>query len=364
MKKTLGLLALTLAVSSVASAQDFLKSISVDVNSRYQYTDRNEKNGVEETKDGDAEMLGNEGFKQDNRIRTRFNKTISGTVVLSDEHGINADFVLGHRNQTDRAGRERTQKRIKTNQGLTLTKATKLGNLDTTWALGYSGYNERKYTLENQRKANPSSYNEFTFGPSFKAYGVDVNLAAVYAHEKNTGGEDHVIQTLSPKYDEWGVNFGLSKGGAIAKVPFGDITYNIGFDHKLRVVNTEVEAGEDKSNVKLSYTQSVAYNTPSFAGFKAGVSVENEWSRHTTVSGWTNELTVPVSVSYTKAFATPAGKVTVKPYASYSVLSRITEKHAKADKEANVAAGNKNNRTTVEKNEARVGLKVTLDVKN
>ena len=63
MKKILGLLALTLAVSGVAGAnQDVLKNINISTEYRQNYQDK--------TGD-DANGIGFAGFKKDNRGRTR-----------------------------------------------------------------------------------------------------------------------------------------------------------------------------------------------------------------------------------------------------------------------------------------------------
>ena len=63
MKKLVGLLALTLAISGVAySDQDVIKSIKVTSEVRQGWQD----------KDGDkANGIGNAGFKKNNRARTR-----------------------------------------------------------------------------------------------------------------------------------------------------------------------------------------------------------------------------------------------------------------------------------------------------
>ena len=66
MKKLLGLLALTVAVSAVASAdQDVLKSISATTEIRQGWTDKSGEG------QGKGNEIGNAGFKQDNRTRTR-----------------------------------------------------------------------------------------------------------------------------------------------------------------------------------------------------------------------------------------------------------------------------------------------------
>ena len=69
MKKILGILALMLAVSGIASAeQDVLKDIKFSTEVRQGWQDRDGK---------DANGIGNEGFKKNNRTRTRVRSFIS-----------------------------------------------------------------------------------------------------------------------------------------------------------------------------------------------------------------------------------------------------------------------------------------------
>ena len=73
MKKLLGLLALTVAVSGIASAdQDYLKSINATTEIRQGWTD---KTG---TGEGKANEIGNEGFKKKNITRTRWRNVVKG----------------------------------------------------------------------------------------------------------------------------------------------------------------------------------------------------------------------------------------------------------------------------------------------
>lgn len=359
MKKTLGLLALTLAVSSVATAQDFLKSIGVNVSGRYDYTDKNvNKDGTEQNKDGDAKNLGNEGFKQENRTLTRFDKKVFGKVMLSDENGIEADFYVTHRNDTSRDGRKRTDKAIKTMQGLTLSKSTKLGMLDTTWALSYEGDHSRKYNaMTNARTDEVESHNTFKFGPAFTVYGVDVDTKLGYSHVKGT---DELVARFADDakmnrgYDFWTVDLNLVKTGAIAKTGAGDVTYKFEFNNTLQNANYDVAKGDSVSELKLDYIQELKYTTPMYAGFKSSIALNNEWEKNTNVTGWKNTFKIPVAVSYMKSFDTMAGKVTVNPYVSYDVLQRAST-YNKSKKD--------NKRLTKEKNKAVLGLKVELAVK-
>ena len=75
----LGLLALTVAVSGIASAdQDYLKSINATTEIRQGWTD---KTG---TGEGKGNGIGNEGFKKDNRARTRWRNVLKWELKLVD----------------------------------------------------------------------------------------------------------------------------------------------------------------------------------------------------------------------------------------------------------------------------------------
>ena len=83
-EKILGLLALMVAVSGIASAeQDVLKSINFSTEVRQGWQDR---------KGQKANGIGNAGFKKDNRARTRWRNTVSGELSFVDEWGLNAYF--------------------------------------------------------------------------------------------------------------------------------------------------------------------------------------------------------------------------------------------------------------------------------
>ena len=121
MKKTLGLLALTVAVSSVSLAeQDFVKSLSLDVQGGYTYV--NQKNPSK-----------NGGFKKVNRTKTKFVKTLAGSVVLSNEAGLEADFSIKHENGHDVKAGTRS---VKVSPSLALKKSVNLGGVDTTFKVG------------------------------------------------------------------------------------------------------------------------------------------------------------------------------------------------------------------------------------
>lgn len=360
MKKILGLLALTLAVSGVASAdQDFLKTISVDTNVRYQFQD---------ISGNDANGIGNEGFKQENRIRTRWLKTVSGTVHLSDEFDLDADFAVTHRNETIRKGHKREKENEFWAPSLTIYKGVKLGSLDTKFAFGWKQENN-KVVKANEVKVDGARtiWNEFTLGPSFTTdvFGqkVNVNTGVVYFKlNGETEGEYFTGKFEKGKSEGWGLNLGLSTGGNLYEGSLGTISYGLGFNHFFRDASGKLASGEKApSNVKLSYTQNIKYSTPTYAGFSGYVNFTNEWTKHTvgtrrvgkTGKTWGNEFNIIPGVDYKTKFETSVGTVTVNPYVSYSALQRVTE-HNKNNKD------NKNK--TTEKNEVRLGLKLTLDV--
>ena len=86
MKKLLGILALTLAASALASAanareQDYFESINW--NTEYEMDYQDVDNGI-----------GNEGFKSENSKENVLRNTLSGTLNLQDEWGLKADFSI------------------------------------------------------------------------------------------------------------------------------------------------------------------------------------------------------------------------------------------------------------------------------
>ena len=358
MKKMLGLLALTLAVSGVASAdQDFLKSINFDTNVRYQYHD---------ISGNEANNIGNEGFKQENRRRTRWLKTVSGTVVLSDEYGVEADFSVTHRNQTDRAGNTRTGRSQYWNPVLTLRKDIQLGSLDTTFKLKYENETNRpRAGIKDGKYKTGSIFNEITFGPEFKInlLGQNVSVDTGVVYFKLNGGADNNLpykasDLVKGKADGWGLNLNLATDGTIAEGDYGKFTYGLGFVHKFRDVKGEfaTPTGTEKagSNVYLDYTQNVKYTSPTFlGGFYGQLTLQNEWEKHTSVTGWDNTFDVITGLGYKTSFDTAVGEVSINPYTSYSVINRTT----------NYNKHRENKRLTIERNEIRAGLKLGLAVK-
>ena len=354
MKKMLGLLALTLAVSGVASAeQDFLKSISVDTNVRYRYQDLSGE---------DANGIGNEGFKKENRIRTRWLKTVSGTVVLSDEFGLEADFSVLHRNETNRLGNEKLNKNEYWNPSLTLRKNVQLGNLDTTFKLKYEHQADRRRENGTTGAYNTRGiFNEFTFGPEFKVnllgQNVSVDTGIVYFNIKGSSDENlpYSASALDKgKADGWGLNLNLATDGTIAEGGFGKVTYGLEFINKFRDVKGEFNGEKAGTNVYLDYLQNVKYTTPTLlGGFYGQLILQNEWEKYTSVTGWDNTFDIVTGLGYKTSFDTSVGEITINPYTSYSILNR----------ESNYNKDRDNKRITIERNEIRAGLKLGLAVK-
>ncbi|MBP7725728.1 MAG: succinate dehydrogenase/fumarate reductase iron-sulfur subunit [Leptotrichiaceae bacterium] len=357
MKKLLGLLALTLAVSGVASAdQDFLKSINFDTNVRYRYMDL-------DTTEGDSPFIGNEGFSKENRVRTRWYKTVSGTVVLSDEFGLEADFAVVHRNQTDRIGNFKRSKEELWNPSLTIKKGIQLGNLETIFKLKYE--NETTRPRENGATGEYRTggiFNEITFGPEFRTniLGQNIKVDTGVVYFKMSGVADNNLPTTignmtdKGKADGWGLNFNLSKDGTIVDAGFGKITYGLDFINKFRDIKGEFGGEKVGSNVYLDYLQNVTYTTPTLlGGFYGQLILENEWEKHTSVTGWNNNFDIVTGLGYKTSFDTSVGEITINPYTSYSILNR----------ESNYNKDRDNKRITIERNEIRAGLKLGLAVK-
>lgn len=366
MKKILGLLALTVAVAGTANAsQDFLKTISADAHVRYRYQDRQVN-----ANDNKSNEIGNEGFKTKNRDRVRFYKSVSGTVVLHDELGLEADFGVTQYTQSFRGVdaskgvyAENTTK-VKSNYTkptLTLRKGFKLGNIDATGKFSFVN--------ETWRKDSKTTgiLNTYTLGADFdtKVLGqtVSVGTGLVYADGNHGKLGDYALASSAKltdsRNDQWGINLDLGNSGTIAKGNWGTVTYGLSFEHKFRELRGTVlrngKLENPGSNVYLYYAQNVKYATPTyFGGLSAYVQALNEWERHTIKQGWDNTFSLILGTGYKAGFQTSVGKVTVNPYVSYSVLNRGTNYDR---------TRTENKRLTTEFNNLRAGLKVTLEVK-
>ena len=336
MKKLLGLLALTVAVSAVASAdQDVLKSIKATTEIRQGWTD---KTG---TSKGKGNKLGNEGFKKDNKTKTRWRNVVKGELKLVDEWDLDASFKVQHDNDRVNSSKDKSEG-WETN--FELAKPVKIGPVETTTALGWTHKSSRDKINGTQGSYHTvGQSNEIYFGPTFGisvlGQNISTTLQAVYFNTNGDKKADYVYKGSAferRKTEGYGFNADFSTDGKIFEGSAGKLGYYVNLNHHLRdgggkLVATSKEA---KSSVYLDYVVGATYTTPSFAGFYGQVNVENEWEKHTAKTGYENTFSV----------WTNAGYRPVQKYSEYN-------KHRK------------NKRITTEENEVRAGLGVGLTVK-
>ena len=365
MKKILGILALMLAVSGIASAeQDVLKDIKFSTEVRQGWQDR---------KGQKANGIGNAGFKKDNRARTRWRNTVSGELSLVDEWGLGASFKVMNDQDTNRNKFKNNKithlgtynKRENWYTTLELTKGLKIGALDTKMTFGW--YNETyrrrldkdgNESLTGQKKSE-GIWSDIYFGPSFdfKLLGHDISttLQLVYFNIKGSASGDYHLSGsdfVRGKAEGWGVNADFTTGKDIYNGNLGKVAYSIDMIHHFRDASGKINTtGKDaKSNVYVDYVLGLSYTTPSFAGFYGKVSVSNEWEKYTAVTGYNNYFSVWTDLGYKTSFDTNIGKITINPFVRYRPIHRESEynKH------------NENKRKTIEINEFRAGLSVSL----
>lgn len=343
MKKVLGILALTLSVAGVANAdQDVLKSININTDFRQRYTD---KSG------SDANGLGNEGFKSDNKERRRWRNEVSGTLGLKDEWDLDLNFLYRH----DEDRWHKTSDKASTDLiNAELVKPLQLGSIDTKTAFGWrhwtnkEGVNSKKYVGQS---------NEIYVGPTFDVnllgQNISTTVQAVYFNQNGNGNQDgrYYKNGSQGAKEGWGANLDLAFGGNFYEGSIGKLGYDVDLAHYLR----DASGHDNKSNVYLDYLVGVNYDTPSFGGFYAFVRPENEWYKHTAKSGYENEFNVWTGFGYKTSVDTGIGTININPSVRYSVVNKLSDK-------GNYWNGSEE-RTTTEKNELRVGLKVGLDVK-
>ena len=355
MKKLLGLLALTVAVSAVASAdQDVLKSIKATTEIRQGWTD---KSG---TSKGKGNKLGNEGFKKDNKTKTRWRNVVKGELKLVDEWDLDASFKVQHDNDRVNSSKDKSEG-WETN--FELAKPVKIGPVETTTALGWTHKSSRDKINGTQGSYHTvGQSNEIYFGPTFGisvlGQNISTTLQAVYFNTNGDKKADYVYKGSAferRKTEGYGFNADFSTDGKIFEGSAGKLGYYVNLNHHLRdgggkLVATSKEA---KSSVYLDYVVGATYTTPSFAGFYGQVNVENEWEKHTAKTGYNNTFSVWTNAGYKVGFDTPVGTVTVNPFVKY----RPVQKSSEYDKHR------KNKRITTEENELRAGLGVGLSVK-
>lgn len=336
MKKTLGLLALTVAVSSVSLAnQDFVKSLSLDVKGENQF-------------DARQDSL----VKTGARSKLKFIKTVAGTVVLSDEAGLEADFSLGHVDTFNRSTTTPTGRaNLEVKPELALRKDVKLGNLDTTLKVGYEGKIERAAVTPTNTYTST-----FYFQPSFKVVGVKVEPKVLYAMY-DTNSSD-ITLTDSEKHKVWGVDLNLSYGNTLAEGNYGKLEYSVSLNNSYRrlastltATNNTVVNNDSTKNSKyvVSLKPSVTYTTPDFVGFTGSVTVSDELSKVIGSNAYDNGFKVELNANYKKEVETAVGKVVIKPYVSYNLVDTKIHKSAATDTYQNNGK------------ELKTGLKVSLE---
>ena len=347
MKKTLGLLALTVAVSSVSLAeQDFVKSLSLDVQGANQF-------------EANQDSL----VKTGKRTKLKFIKTVAGTVVLSDEAGLEADFSLGHVDEFNRdaavavpaapAGvNGHGRSNLSVEPKLALRKDVKLGNLDTTLKVGYEGKIERATVAAPATPTNVYT-NTFYFQPSFKVVGVSVEPKLVYSLHDTKNSD--IALSDSEKHKVWGVDLNLSYGNTLAEGKYGKVEYSVSLNNKYRRLASELKEANNvtinndpakNSMYKVTLNPSVTYTTPDFVGFTGSVTVSDQLSKVVGSNTYGNGFKVELNANYKKEVETAVGKVVIKPYVSYNLIDVDTTK---------VANMNNNGK------ELKTGLKVSLE---
>ena len=309
MKKTLGLLALTVAVSSVSLAeQDFVKSLSLDVQG---------VNKFDATQD--------RVVRTGKRNKLKFVKTVAGTVVLSDEAGLEADFSLGHTDTFNRSVAMPTGRaNLEVEPKLALRKNVKLGNVDATLKVGYEG------KIERATAAAPANTYTTTFylQPSFKVAGVSVEPKVLYSMHDTKNSDIKLVN--AEKHRVWGVDLNLSYGNTLTEGKFGKVEYSVALNNKYRHLASKLRntgnSSVENSMYKVTLNPSVTYTTPDFVGFSGSVEVSDELSKVIGSNTYENGFKVELNANYKKEVETAVGKVVIKPYVSYNLVDTKIEK--------------------------------------
>ena len=373
MKKLLGLLALTVAVSGVASAdQDVLKDIKV-VNEARVYSQDIDKN------DTQSNQIGNGGFKKENLTGVKWRKLVSGTLSLNDELGLELKFLARHDNHAERGvtgtsptgkfeyGKSGIKEAWETN--LELGKPVNIGALETNTVFGWTHKSGR--TKLNELTGKASTKGKYyttgesnvlqlgpTFGISVLGQNISTTLQAVYFSTNGGNDADYAYSGKDfqrGKTEGYGINADFATDGKIFESEAGKLGYYVGLNHHLRDGGGKLVATgkEAKSSVYLDYVVGATYTTPSLAGFYGQLNVENEWEKHTAKTGYTNNFSLWTNLGYKAGIETPVGEVSINPYLKYKPLHResVYNKH------------DANKRVTTETNELRAGLGIGLTVK-
>jgi len=384
MKKLLGLLALTVAISGVASAdQDVLKNIKV-VNEARIYSQDIDKN------DTQSNEIGNAGFKKENLTGVKWRKLVNGSLSLNDEWGLDLNFKVQHDNYAERGvtslgtdgkpvkgadgkykyGKSGIKEAWETN--LELAKPVNIGALETETVFGWTHKSGRTKLKEiSQYAVQPSTKgkyfttgesNELYFGPTFGVsvlgQNISTTLQAIYFATNGGKDADYAYsgkEFQRGKTEGYGINADFATDGKIFESEAGKLGYYVGLNHHLRDGGGKLVATgkEAKSSVYLDYVVGATYTTPSLAGFYGQLNVENEWEKHTAKTGYTNNFSLWTNLGYKAGIETPVGEISINPYVKYKPLHResVYNKH------------DANKRVTTETNELRAGLGIGLTVK-
>ena len=274
-------------------------------------------------------------------------------MKLVDEWDLDASFKVQHDNNKENSSKAKSEG---WSTNIQLAKPVKIGPVETTTALGWDHDSSRA------KKHTTGQSNVIYFGPTFGinvlGQNISTTLQAVYFDTNGENDADYVYAGEAfkrGKTEGYGINADFSTDGKIFEGSAGKLGYYVGLNHHLRDGNGKLAATgkEAKSSVYLDYVVGATYTTPSFAGFYGQVNVENEWEKHTAVTGYKNTFSVWTNAGYKAGFETPVGTVTVNPFVKY----RPVQKSSKYNKHK----GNK--RETTETNEVRAGLSVGLSVK-
>lgn len=349
MKKLLGILALALSVSGIASAdQDVVKNVWVNQDIRSGFTDQ--------TGDG-HNYIGNAGFRKKNITKVKSVTEVGTTLGLNDEWGLDANLYYKHdEGIAFDKGKKTDDRTAKDLIDANLSKNVKWGSLDTNTKLGVRHWTNKA----GERRTNTDGEsNEVYFGPTFGMnlfnQNIKTTLEAVYFTQNGTADQDGRYYRAANDTNAnhgWGANLLLGTDGTIAEGGYGKLSYDVELDHYLRDAN----GAHNKSNVKLDYTVGLNYDTPVWHGLYAFVRPENNWNKHTAKYGYENEFSVWTGVGYKADFDTSVGTISINPSLRYRPVHRDTIS-------ARDEITNKTSKKTTEVNEVRAGVKVGLTVK-
>ena len=368
MKKVLGVLALVLSVSSLAIAdqeQDTLKEIHFSSELRQTYTDKKSNTG---------NGLGIAGFRGENKEKTKWKNVLGGDLHLVDEGNMGLRFEF--QNDQDRVKNDfdyQNKKLVKNGtydksqtweNDIALYRDVTLGSWTSKWDLGW----KYKSTNGNGRYAgHRGTSNEIYLGPTFAIHFLGQNFNAktqfVYFDQSGEKSADNVwsgSDFKNGKTSGVGANFDLATDGKVFDNGVGNLGYYVTLNNHLRDAHGKLtKTGKDaKSNIYLDYVVGATYKTPELAGFYGLINTENEWEKHTSRHGFSNNFSVWTGLGYKKGLDLSVGTLTLNPEVKYKVVHKETVKGY-----ANDGRYTNSDKYTREYNELRAGLNVGLEVK-